>query len=50
MRVRELQSEFDKLEDRVRAESAQKADLQVSQEQDLLSTADPLPDISVSGC
>lgn len=30
MRVRELQAEFDKMEDRARAESAQKADLQVS--------------------
>jgi hypothetical protein len=29
VRVRELQGEFDKMEDRVRAESAQKADLQV---------------------
>lgn len=29
VRVRELQAEFDKMEDRVRAESAQKADLQV---------------------
>jgi hypothetical protein len=29
VRLRELQAEFDKMEDRVRAESAQKADLQV---------------------
>jgi hypothetical protein len=30
VRVRELQAEYDKMEDRVRAEAAQKADLQVS--------------------
>lgn len=42
VRVRELQAEFDKMEDRVRAESAQKADLQVRQclcnQQQLLCT------------
>lgn len=33
MRVKELQSGHDQLEDRVRSESAQKADLQVRQQQ-----------------